>query len=635
MGGPAYTWGSWSFEPAEYRLARSGSIVTLPAKSLDLLAVLVARAPHMIPKADILAEVWPDAIVEEGNVAFHVAALRKVLDEAGEPSCIETVRARGYRFVAPLRVIIPDVPTATPDAPPAVMPTAAPPALVPLEAPAALPATSRRWSARLTALGIVLALTIAAVVTLGWPESESVDSVVVMPFHAIATSSDQAYLETGLAEAIAMRLGNVTALRVPPLAAVRGGEGPYEAGRRLAAEAVLTGTIQRAGDRLLVTTQLSHVRRGDRLWAWTFDTTAGEILTVQNEIAERIAVRLTTALTPADRERLTRRDTASGEAYDLFLQARERWQRRTPESVKQAIGLYEKAISIDPQFVRAYAGLADCYNLAMSGLPPNYRYPRAKANAEKALQLDPDSAEARTSLAFMRYKFEWRWQDADREFQHAIKLNPRYALAHHWYGEFLFLMDRPDEAIAELKRALELDPFSLAARADLTRPLMRVKRMTEARQVLQEGLQLDPNWYSFPAIMGEILAMEGRDRESAEHTWRGMALRAIPTAEVEELRAAFDKGGMAEMTRAQIRQLLRQDVKPTSSASFFIATFLSFAYGRLGDRERALYWLETAIERREDAAIHLLTNPAYDSIRHEPRFRRLLERLNLLQFVNG
>jgi DNA-binding winged helix-turn-helix (wHTH) protein/TolB-like protein/Tfp pilus assembly protein PilF len=612
VNGPIHEWGPWRFEPAEYRLARSGEVVALPGKSLDLLALLVARAPSLVTKADILAKVWQGALVEEGNVAFHIATLRKVLDAGDETTCIETVRGRCYRFVAPLVTTSPDAPV---------------PELK-------QPGVERRWSRRAIGLGATIVLTITAAGAWAlWRDSGPIDSVVIMPFNAVAPGTDNAYLETGIAEAIAMQLGSLTSLRVPPLAAIRRNEGPFEAGRRLAAQAVLTGTLLRAGDRLQVTAQLTGVRRGDRLWTWSFDTTAAEILGVQNEIAERIAVRLQSAVSPADRDRLRRRDTPSGEAYELFLQARERWQRRSPEMVKQAIALYEKAIAIDPTFVRAYAGLADCYNLAMSGLPPAYRYPRAKANAEKAIQLDPESAEARTSLAFLRYKFEWRWADADREFREAIRLNPRYAQAHHWYGEFLGIVNREEEGLAELRRALELDPFSLAIRADIAGRLVRMKRMDEARVVLNEGLQLDPNWFSFPMTMAAILASEGKERESAEHTWRGMTFRGIPIAEIEELRTAFAKGGLAGMTRAQVQQRLRQEVTPTSSASFFLATFLSLDYATLGDRERALHWLEISIDRREDSVLNMLTNPAYDAIRNDPRFLKQLDRVNLAQYA--
>jgi DNA-binding winged helix-turn-helix (wHTH) protein/TolB-like protein/tetratricopeptide (TPR) repeat protein len=623
-----FAFGPYLLEPAQWRLSRNGEVLSLPPKALALLQVLVANAGTLVTKNEILTKVWGDTVVEEANVTFYVAMLRKTLAEPAGTDYIETIKTRGYRFVAPVTVLA--GPQTANDS--SYRATSSDESDV-APAPAVPP---KRWNAGLIGSGLLLVLAIVAgVARLSWGRSDPIDSVVVMPFHAIAPEGDQAYLEAGIAEAIAMRLGNISSMRVPPLAAVRRDEGPFEAGQRLNTQAVLTGTIQRAGDRLQVTTQLSSVRDSQRLWAFTFDTTAGEILTVQNEIAERIAARLGRVVSPADHQQLTRRDTVSGEAYDLFLQGRERWQRRSPETIKQAITLFERAIALDPLFSRAYAGLADCYNIASSGLPPNYRYPRAKEHAEKAVALDPDSAEGHTSLAFMRYKFEWRWEEADREFQQAIRLNPRYALAHHWYGEFLGLMDRPDEAIAELKRALELDPFSLAVRSDMTRPLVRAKRLAEARQVLDEGLKIDPNWYWFPMMMSDILALEGRYRESAEQTWRAMALRAMPAAEIDELRAAFEKGGMPEMLRAQARQLIDQDVKPTSSASYFMASNLSLAFGRLGDREQALRWLETAIDRREDAALLMLTSPAYDSIRDEPRFHRLLERLDLARHVKA
>lgn len=613
MSAPVYEWGEWRFEPAEYRLARGGEVVALPGKTLDLLALLVSRAPSMITKAEILAAVWPGVIVEEGNVAFHVAALRKALDAGSEETCIETVRGRGYRFSAPVVVSTPGAAMPTPESP--------------------LPPRPSRGHALIIAAMLVIILGVAGAWR-AWSATESIESVVIMPFLAVTPGSEQVYLSAGFAEGIAMRLGSATSLRVPPLAAIRRNEGAFEAGRRLATDAVLSGTIQRVGNRLQVTAQLSGVRRGDRLWTASFDTTAAEIIGVQNEIAERVAASAQgAAISAASQDRLRRRDTQNAEAYDLFLKAREKWQRRSPEMIRQAIALYEQAIALDPKYVQAYAGLADCYNLSMSGLPPAFRYPRAKANAEQAIKLDPNSSEAHTSLAFLRYKFEWRWEDADREFQEAIRLNPRNAQAHHWYGEFLSLMGREEEGVAALKRALDLDPFSLAIRSDMIHPLIRLKRTDEARRIANEGLQIDPNWFAFPMSMADILASEGRNRESAEQTWRAMTLRGIPTAEIEELRSAFETGGLREMTRAQIRQRLRQEKTPTSSASFLLATYLSFDFGRLGERELALYWLDIAITRREDAVIHLLTNPAYDSIRQDPRFKAHLARLNLAQYA--
>ncbi|OYW06231.1 MAG: hypothetical protein B7X11_01205, partial [Acidobacteria bacterium 37-65-4] len=485
----SYEFGPYVLERAQWRLRKGDEVISLPPKALALLLLLVEQAGNMVTKDEILAKVWEGTFVEEGNVAFYVAMLRRTLADPLRASCIQTVRTRGYRFVTPVTIredlapsptavtvaerstLSPHMAPDVPEVPAPARPVVSEPAET-TPAPVSRARTWRFW-------GWAAAIVVSAAIGLSWfllvrgsPDT-TVRSVVVMPFRAIAPGDDQAYLESGIANAIAMRLGSLAMLRVPPLAAIRPGEGPFEAGKRLKTDAVLTGAIQRTKDRLQVSAEVLRVSDGARLSAWSFDTTPGEILNVQNQIAERIAVGFTRDLSQVEHARILKRDTESADAYDLFLQAQEQWGRRTPASVQQAIGLYEKAIALDPQFVRAYAGLANCYNLANSGLSPKVRYPQAKLNAEKALELDPDSAEAHTAVAFLRYKFEWRWHDAETEFQRAIALDPRDALAHHWYGEFLSLMGRSTEGINELRRALGLDPLSLAIRADLAAALIR------------------------------------------------------------------------------------------------------------------------------------------------------------------
>ncbi len=223
------------------------------------------------------------------------------------------------------------------------------------------------------------------------------------------------------------------------------------------------------------------------------------------------------------------------------------------------------------------------------------RYPLAKANAEKAVALDPQSAAAHTAVAFLRYKFEWRWQQAEREFE----------------------------------RAIALDPKSLAIRSDLVPPLLRAGRPADARAVVAAGLEIDPNWYQFPLRLVEILTAEHRDREAAEELWRAMVLRGDKLSDVEELRTAFDKGGRRAMLEAQIAQLLREERQPSSPASYRLATSLSLAYGALGDQPDTLHWLEVAVKRREDAVILMPTDPSYDCVRQTPEFLQLLEQVGL------
>lgn len=628
MSPPAtYTFGPYRLEQAQWRLRKGDEVIALPPKALALLILLVEQAGHMVTKGDILAKVWDGAFVEEGNVAFYVAMLRKTLDDPSGTTYIETIRTRGYRFVAPVSVFSD---SATVYEPPALLLPPSPLKSVADEV-AGLVGVPRTRTFRFWLFTAGIA--VIAAVALAWLVQQrgaaTVRSVVVLPFHAIAPAGDQAYLESGIANAIAMRLGAATSLRVPPLAAIRSGEGPFEAGKRLATDAVLTGNIQRTKDRLLVSAEVFRVSDGARLGAWTFDTTPGEILNVQNQIAEQIAVRFGRDLSESAHAELLRRDTPSADAYDLFLRAKERWGRRTPASVEQAIALYDQAIALDPKFVRAYAGLANCYNLAWSGIPAKVRYPLAKLNAEKAIALDPDSAEAHTSLAFMRYKFEWRWKDAEAEFQRAIALDPRDALARHWHGEFLRLMGHPSEGIEELRRALELDPSSLAIRADLAGSFIVARRFDEARAVLESAHMIDPNWAGYSQQMSEIYALEHRDRESAESLWQGLALTGAPLTDVDELRAAFATGGRPAMIRAQIAQLHRRHPEVDSPATYFAATNLSLRYAELGDLDNAFHWIKIAIDRREDAASVLLSAHSYDSLRADPRYVQVLERLGL------
>ena len=505
MAGTVFEWAGWTFEPAEWRLtgAATGQL-SLPNRTLDLLALLLERAPSLVTKDEILAAVWPDSVVEEGNIAFHIAMLRKALD-AGNNSCFETVRGRGYRFVAPVTRRAPiDTTAPLPDAP-----------------------------------------------------SEP------------AASADATEAETAIAAPVAARK--------PPSPVVL-----------FVSALTLVGLTAGVG------------------WFW-WSSNGRQSRAAQGEARTGRSV--------------------NPEAYDLSLQARELWRQRSPHSIQQAIALYERVIAMDPQFARAYAGLADCYNLTMSGLPPEVRYPRALENAEKAVALDPDGPAGHTSLAFLRYKFEWRWKDADAEFSRAVALDPQYALAHHWYGEFLGIMGRYDEGIRHLRRAVELEPQTLAIQSDLVTPLLRAGRVAEARAVVEAAAAINPNWPFIPYRMAEVLRAEGREREAVESHWRWMLLSGASLEAVDRLRAAYDAGGLAGMTRLEIAGYL--DVEAATPGAWMNATNLARAYARLGERAAALRWNSIALDRREDAAIGMLTASDYDSLREDPEFTRQLARIGL------
>ena len=616
MAGTVYEWDGWTFEPAEWRLtSASGGPVSLPNRSLDLLALLLDRAPHLVTKDEILTHVWRDSVVEEGNIAFHIATLRKTLDGEGT-SCIETVRGRGYRFVTPLTRRVAEA-SRVKETQAETRADKTPDAEHPIR-PAPMPPRRRRLPRVPVAAALVLVLS-GLILGVGWfslsNNAPPIRSVTVMP------SVD------GLADAMVAQIGRDTTLETRLGTAGARDENPIEAGRRLNAEAILTTRVDQRAQPWRVWTELTRTRDRRHLWSWAFEVPADSIATTNATIAAKIAFGLGRHLVGARRDGSRPRSDVNPVAYDLSLQAREQWRQRTPHSIQQAITLYERAIAIDPTFARAYAGLADCYNLTMSGLPSAERYARALENAEKAVALDSGDVAGHTSLAFLRYKFEWRWQEADAEFGRALALDPNYALAHHWYGEFLGLMGRYDEAIAHLRTAIALEPQSLAIQSDLITPLLRAGRVAEARTVVEAAAATNPNWHFVPYRMAEVLAAEGRERDAVESRWRWMLLTGASLDTVDALRAAYTTGGMAAMTRVEIARYLA--IESAAPGAWMNATFLARAYARLGEREEALRWNSIALDRREDAAISMLTLPDYDSLRGDPEFHRQLARVGL------
>lgn len=616
-----FVWDRWSFEPAEWRLTSAANgIVSLPNKTLELLALLLERAPGLVSKDDILSTVWRDSVVEEGNIAFHIAMLRKTLREGGDKSSIETVRGRGYRFTAPVTRRGPAAEQ------PASLPIRTPPAetldepVDPLSAPItdSVP-PPRRWRPADVVLVVVLA-SLAGFT--GWVAQAtphtSIRELAVLPVMAAGEEE----VIAGAADAIATHLARLTTLTARAGAAAEPSESLASAGRRLGAESVLRTTVDRSKTPWRVTAQLTRTQDARPLWNWTFDVPADA-----SDAVEVIAARVTEGLGRHLGVEAMPRGTARAEALTLSLRAREQWRLRTPPTVQQAIALYERAIAIDPSFAPAYAGLADCYNLTVSGLSVAVRAINAKANAERALALDPGLAEGHTSLGFYLYKFEWKWSEAEAEFRRAIAADPSYAQAHHWFGEMLGLLGRFDEAVAELRQARALDPMSLAIVDDLAGPLLRSGRVAEARAVVEAGAAINPMYHGIPKRMAEILAAEGREHESLEEAWRAAVLTGATMESIEELRAAYRTGGLPAVLRVEIARL-----EASGDERFAVpaqATFLASKYARLGDRDKTLHWIGLAIDRREDVALHLPTYPEYDALRGDPAFNRALARVGL------
>jgi DNA-binding winged helix-turn-helix (wHTH) protein/TolB-like protein/Tfp pilus assembly protein PilF len=627
-----YEFGPFRLEPAEGRLMRGGVPVRLTPKALELLVALVTRPGRLVTKDELVAEVWPDTFVEEGNLAVNMTRLRQALNDDTGQTYVETVPKRGYRFVATVREVGAEVP-----APPALS-TVEGPALSGVEGstaegPSPLERPTRRavpnWLSIAAAALVVMAVLGATYVsrrTAGSSSAGAVHSLVVTHFSSIAAATDQAHLEQGIPNAVTTRLASLRQLRVPPTAVLRAGEDPFATATRLGVDAVLTGSVQRDGDQLRVTAQLSRASDRSQLWAGRFDQRFTDIFAVEDALAEKIASSLITNLSSTERAALRRRETPNAAAYELYLKGRERWNRRTPESIRSAISLYQDAIGLDGGFALAYAGLADAYAITASGLPGLTRYPLARAAARKAIELDDRSAEAHNALAFVTYKSEWKWAEAEREFKRAIELDPNLLLAHHWYAEMLGLIGRYDDAAAEFRRARELDPLSVAVRVDFARMLTRNGAARESLQLIEEGLAVDPAELRLYRERALALVAMGRADEAVDNLLRYRTLAGTSAEDLALLKSARAAGG-ARGYRLQEIEILRRQLKAGGTWPYGLATALALAYGALGDREATIEWLQRCADTLEDGVLGMKQGREYDFIRDDPRFQALYRRV--------
>jgi len=345
-------------------------------------------------------------------------------------------------------------------------------------------------------------------------------SLAVLPFRPLERGVADPYLALGMADAIITRLGHVHGVVVRPtgsiLKYVDSAADPLAAGRELKVDELVEGRFQHVGDRIRVTVQLLDLRDGASLWADTFDQQFQDVFTIQDVMSERIAQALVANLTREEQERLRRRYTADIEAYGFYLRGRYFWSMRTRQGLEKAVESFRRAVEKDPGYALAWGGLADCYVLFSdySVAPSRDAFPKAIEAATKALSLDDSLAEPHIALAYAKYRYEWDWPAAEREFARGIELNPSYATGLHWYSEYLVMMGRWEEALAEIRRAQELDPLSLIINADEGWYLYLARRGDEAIAHLQKTLEMRPDFAPTHFYLGQAYELAGRYDEA-------------------------------------------------------------------------------------------------------------------------
>ncbi len=454
-------------------------------------------------------------------------------------------------------------------------------------------------------------------------------SIAVLPFDNLSGDPQNAYFSEGVQDEILTRLAKIAELKVISRTSTQRFKSAPNDLRQIAQQLgvanILEGSVQKANDQVRVNVQLINALTDAHLWADTYDRKLTDIFAVETEIAKTVADMLQAKLTGSEQHVIAARPTENTEAHQLYLKGRFFWNKRTGNDLKKSIDYFEQAIAADPNYALAYAGVADGY-VWLPGYTagtPRDSYPKAKAAAKKALELDDTLAEARTSLAIAIWLYDFDSSQANREFQRAIELNPNYAIAHQQYGNVtLSALGRFDDAIAEGKRAVELDPLSLVINTDLGSNYCYARRYDEAIAQLRKTLEMDAGFYIAHIVLSQALDAKGaRDAAIVEYQ-KARTLNDDPSV-LGLLGRAYGLSG----NKMEAEKILDQ-LKKLSQERYVSAYSFALVYLGLGDKEEALRWLEQSYQDRAGSDIgYIRVDPLLDPLRGDPRFEALAEKI--------
>jgi serine/threonine protein kinase/Tfp pilus assembly protein PilF len=456
--------------------------------------------------------------------------------------------------------------------------------------------------------------------------SRNLDSIAVLPFVNAGRDPDLDYLCDGITESLINNLSDVPKLRVVPRSTVfryKGTHmGPDRAMRELDVRVLLTGRLLQRGDTLSVQAELVDAAANSQLWGQKFSRPLTDIFSVEEDIAAEIANTLRVKLTSADRKRRPRRSTHDGEAYQLYLKGRYLWNRRTRDGLERAIEYFQHATEQDPGYALAHAGLADCYTVlgTFTFWSPRETFPRAKAAARRAIEIDTNLAEARVTLAVASTFFDADREAAEREFQRAVGHNPNYAIGHQWYGAHLCLMGQFEQGLDELRHAQRLEPLSPMINVQLGVGFYLARRYTEALQVLEDTVDFDPAFWPAHLFLGAVCAQQ-RDESRAivEADAAGRLSERHPAA-LSALGHLLGEAGRRE----EAAQLLHE-LTARAQTEYIAPYHLALIHLGLGDLDLAVERLRESISERSPNAAWLPVEPRLDPLRADPRFKALVQ----------
>lgn len=481
---------------------------------------------------------------------------------------------------------------------------------------------------------LLLAPFALAVIVLGgffgykyFSQTKQIESIAVMPFVNESGNADVEYLSDGMTETLIKSLSQVPNLAVKSRSTVfyyKGKEtSPKKIGEELGVQAVLLGRVGGRGDDLKLSLELVNTQTQDVIWTEQYDRKQSDLVSLQSEIAKDVSTKLKSKLSGADEAKVTKTSTVNPEAYQAYLKGRYYWNRRSAENLKKAIEQFDIAVQKDPNYALAYIGLADSYGIAgnFPGMSVKESIPRAKAYVTKALEIDDSLGEAYATLGLIN-ALQWNWAEAGKAYQRSIELNPNYATARQWYSRLLNTLGRKDEAMAEIKRANEIDPLSLVVISNLAGFYRERGDYQSAIEQNNKIFEIDPSYIAVHVTFAEIYLDQKR---SAEALAQAEKARDVPIIGIGILGRAYAQLGRKNEALAMIKTLEEGFANDNNGA----ATGIARVYVELGDKEKTFEWLEKAFQAGETDLPRFRLGATFDPIRQDPRYKDLLKRMNL------
>jgi TolB-like protein/DNA-binding winged helix-turn-helix (wHTH) protein/Tfp pilus assembly protein PilF len=616
-------------------LRKHGMKIRIQEQPFQLLATLIEHAGEIVSREDLQKKLWTaDTFVDfDHGLNKAINKIRDALgDSAESPRFVETVSRRGYRFLAevqdadgPFNQRL-DLGTESRPAVESLLHTDfAGKQAVPRRFP-----LSSTWKLSILVL-LVLVTSVAVWKAHSWKHPPLViRSLAVLPLESLSSDASQDYFADGMTDELISDLGQISALRVisrTSVMAYKHARKPLpQIARELNVDAVVEGTVLRSGDRVRITAQLIEASSDKHLWSQSYEGELQNTLALQNQVASAIADQIRISLNPQEQAALKTAKVVDPEAYQSYLKGRFFWNKRTADGLQAALAYFNQAIEEDPKYAQAYSGLADTYALLgdwqYAVMTAKEALPKAKAAAVKALDLDSTLGEAHNSLAFCLDGFDWDLESGGEEFRRAIELNPGYATAHHWYAWHLALLRRYDEAIAEMKKAQNLDPLSLIIDADLAELLALAHSYDESIIQSRKAIEMDPNFALAHNQLAQAYLQKDMNEDAVAELQKAVQLSGGSPTCIANLARAYVASGK----RNEAEKLLR-DLKNRSTPGYSHASEIAVIYASLGDTDQAMSWLQKGYEERFNPGV--LLRPGFDPLRSDPRFQDLASRVGL------